>query len=393
MGHDIRVPCDFHRGIKHFSCQGSANFSRQRRKKLRPSSTRISTHLTSHFLVSEAQDPHKDRPAKPQQKKKPDDVESTNERTLTGDEAQSLTKKDGAPKWQRRKETGGDEETEMEGSFAPVDLVFGAPPGDEAGCEPGPKFVTDLLDTLHNVHHAARVHLSDASLKQKRAYDTRCSGEPLVVGQSVWLFSPKCTRGLCPKLQSNWVGACSVVSKLGEVVYRVKWGKRRLVVHRDRLAPYRPKQRLCGQDINPLSPPSPERSQVDPTGSIDCTHVPAPTAPPAVGDAVAGPRPPSAKHHGNGYKESAMRLSRIHHDRPVKPLVEAVSWIEYVMRNKGAGHLRVASHSLTWYQYHCLDVLVFLISILALVFYIIIRTCSFLIRRCCRAPKHKSKSE
>ncbi|KAL6481123.1 hypothetical protein MHYP_G00092030 [Metynnis hypsauchen] len=126
------------------------------------------------------------------------------------------------------------------GSFAPVDLVFGASPGDEAGCEPGPKFVTDLLDTLHNVHHAARVNLSDAGLKQKRAYDTRCSGEPLVVGQSVWLFSPKRTRGLCPKLQSNWVGPCSVLSKLGEVVYRVKWGKRRLVVHRDRLAPYRP---------------------------------------------------------------------------------------------------------------------------------------------------------
>ncbi|KAL6481153.1 hypothetical protein MHYP_G00092330 [Metynnis hypsauchen] len=93
------------------------------------------------------------------------------------------------------------------------------------------------------------------------------------------------------------------------------------------------------------------------------------------------------------YKESAMRRSRIHHDRPVKPLDEAVFWIEYVMRNKGAGHLRVASHSLTWYQYHCLDVLVSLISILALVFYIIIRTCSFLIRRCCRTPKHKSKTE
>ncbi|XP_037387457.1 UDP-glucuronosyltransferase 2A2-like isoform X1 [Pygocentrus nattereri] len=93
------------------------------------------------------------------------------------------------------------------------------------------------------------------------------------------------------------------------------------------------------------------------------------------------------------YKESVMRLSRIHHDRPIQPLDEAVFWIEYVMRNKGAGHLRVASHSLTWYQYHCLDVLVFLISILALVFYIIIRTCSFLIRRCCRTPKHKSKRE
>ncbi len=41
------------------------------------------------------------------------------------------------------------------------------------------------------------------------------------------------------------------------------------------------------------------------------------------------------------YKENAMPLSRIHHDRPIKPLDEAVFWIEFVMRNKGAKHLRV----------------------------------------------------
>ncbi|KAF4113833.1 hypothetical protein G5714_006378 [Onychostoma macrolepis] len=34
------------------------------------------------------------------------------------------------------------------------------------------------------------------------------------------------------------------------------------------------------------------------------------------------------------YKENAMRLSRIHHDRPIKPLDETVFWIEFVMRNK-----------------------------------------------------------
>ncbi|KAI4887101.1 hypothetical protein NFI96_025747 [Prochilodus magdalenae] len=93
------------------------------------------------------------------------------------------------------------------------------------------------------------------------------------------------------------------------------------------------------------------------------------------------------------YKESSMRLSRIHHDRPVKPLDEAVFWMEYVMRNKGAGHLRVAAHNLTWYEYHCLDVLAFLISVLAVVFYILIKTCGFLIRRCCLRSRHKNKSE
>ncbi|KAM6930972.1 UDP-glucuronosyltransferase 2A2-like [Xenentodon cancila] len=48
------------------------------------------------------------------------------------------------------------------------------------------------------------------------------------------------------------------------------------------------------------------------------------------------------------YKENAMWLSRIHHDRPLSPLDEAVFWIEFTMRNKGAKHLRVQAHELTW---------------------------------------------
>uniref|UniRef100_A0A667Y7C4 UDP-glucuronosyltransferase n=1 Tax=Myripristis murdjan TaxID=586833 RepID=A0A667Y7C4_9TELE len=63
------------------------------------------------------------------------------------------------------------------------------------------------------------------------------------------------------------------------------------------------------------------------------------------------------------YKENAMRLSRIHHDRPIKPLDEAVFWVEFTMRNKGAKHLRVQTHELTWYQYHSLDVFAFLLAV------------------------------
>ncbi|XP_066509394.1 UDP-glucuronosyltransferase 2C1-like isoform X2 [Hoplias malabaricus] len=89
------------------------------------------------------------------------------------------------------------------------------------------------------------------------------------------------------------------------------------------------------------------------------------------------------------YKDSALRLSRIHHDRPVKALDEAVFWIEYVMRNKGARHLRVAAHNLTWYQYLCLDVLFFLISVTTLIFVIIMKSCSLCYRKCCRTQTHK----
>ncbi|XP_076867445.1 UDP-glucuronosyltransferase 2C1-like isoform X4 [Brachyhypopomus gauderio] len=93
------------------------------------------------------------------------------------------------------------------------------------------------------------------------------------------------------------------------------------------------------------------------------------------------------------YKESIMRLSRIHHDQPMKPLDQAVFWIEFVMRNKGAKHLRVEAHNLTWYQYHCLDVAAFLLSITAVVMFIFVKTCSWVICKCLRRTTTKNKIE
>ncbi|KAM8760998.1 UDP-glucuronosyltransferase 2C1-like isoform 1-T1 [Acanthopagrus schlegelii] len=94
------------------------------------------------------------------------------------------------------------------------------------------------------------------------------------------------------------------------------------------------------------------------------------------------------------YKENAMRLSSIHHDRPVSPLDESVFWIEFTMRNKGAQHLRVQAHELTWYQYHSLDVLVFLLTMVLLLIIIFIKTCRFCLRVCCgRKGKTKRKAE
>ncbi|XP_068167790.1 UDP-glucuronosyltransferase 2A2-like isoform X2 [Antennarius striatus] len=94
------------------------------------------------------------------------------------------------------------------------------------------------------------------------------------------------------------------------------------------------------------------------------------------------------------YKESVMRLSAIHHDRPVSPLDEAVFWIEFTMRNKGAKHLRVQAHELTWYQYHSLDVLVFLLTVILALILLFIKTCTFCLWRCCgRTGKTKTKTE
>ncbi|KAF0887013.1 UD11 glucuronosyltransferase, partial [Crocuta crocuta] len=82
------------------------------------------------------------------------------------------------------------------------------------------------------------------------------------------------------------------------------------------------------------------------------------------------------------YKQNIMRLSSLHKDRPVEPLDLAVFWVEFVMRHKGAPHLRPAAHDLTWYQYHSLDVIGFLLAIVLGVVFITYKGCAFGCRKC-----------
>uniref|UniRef100_A0A8C5XVI7 glucuronosyltransferase n=1 Tax=Microcebus murinus TaxID=30608 RepID=A0A8C5XVI7_MICMU len=91
------------------------------------------------------------------------------------------------------------------------------------------------------------------------------------------------------------------------------------------------------------------------------------------------------------YKKNIMTLSRIHHDQPMKPLDRAVFWVEFVMRHKGAKHLRVAAHDLTWFQYHSLDVLGFLLACVATAIFVITKCCLFFFRMFATAGKKKKR--
>ncbi|XP_068831297.1 UDP-glucuronosyltransferase 2A2 isoform X1 [Capricornis sumatraensis] len=91
------------------------------------------------------------------------------------------------------------------------------------------------------------------------------------------------------------------------------------------------------------------------------------------------------------YKENAMRLKMIHHDQPVKPLDRAVFWIEFVMRHKGAKHLRPAAHNLTWYQYHSLDVIGFLLACVATAVFLVTKCCLFSCRKFGKTGKKKKR--
>ncbi|XP_053925958.1 UDP-glucuronosyltransferase 1A1 isoform X3 [Cuculus canorus] len=83
------------------------------------------------------------------------------------------------------------------------------------------------------------------------------------------------------------------------------------------------------------------------------------------------------------YKENVQRLSDLHLDRPIHPLDLAVHWVEFVMRHKGAPHLRPAAHDLNWIQYHSLDVIAFLLAVVLLSLFISLKCCLFCCRRCC----------
>ncbi|CAI5669469.1 unnamed protein product [Oreochromis niloticus] len=96
--------------------------------------------------------------------------------------------------------------------------------------DPGLDYLHNLLARLREVHQLTRQALRDAGSWQKRAYDTRCKGEGLSPGQHVWVYSLERKKGLSPKLMSQWVGPCTVLERLSDVVYRVRLFKRNRVV-------------------------------------------------------------------------------------------------------------------------------------------------------------------
>ncbi|KAL0275736.1 UNVERIFIED_CONTAM: hypothetical protein PYX00_003507 [Menopon gallinae] len=78
-----------------------------------------------------------------------------------------------------------------------------------------------------------------------------------------------------------------------------------------------------------------------------------------------------------GYKERMVKYSDLTQDQPQSPLDRAVWWTEYVIRHKGARHLRSPAVDMPWYQYFLLDVFAFLLAVLLIflyIFYIVIRS-------------------
>ncbi|XP_035806218.2 UDP-glucuronosyltransferase 2A2-like [Amphiprion ocellaris] len=92
----------------------------------------------------------------------------------------------------------------------------------------------------------------------------------------------------------------------------------------------------------------------------------------------------------SSYRMNMQRLSRLHRDQPITPMDNALFWIEFVMRHKGAAHLKPASLRMSWYSYHSVDVALFLGGAVLLM----LLSTFFLIRCLCNAMcKPKVKCE
>lgn len=90
-----------------------------------------------------------------------------------------------------------------------------------------------------------------------------------------------------------------------------------------------------------------------------------------------------------GMKDDKMRssLERIHNlytDSQQRPVDTAAWWTEYVCRHKGARILQSAQfEDAPWYQYHHVDIIVFLVVVITALIAIVVLSCSLCCKICC----------
>ncbi|XP_049956948.1 UDP-glycosyltransferase UGT5-like [Schistocerca serialis cubense] len=76
------------------------------------------------------------------------------------------------------------------------------------------------------------------------------------------------------------------------------------------------------------------------------------------------------------YKDNMKRFSAVFREHQERSLDSAVWWIEYVIRHKGAPHLRSAALDLSWWQLLLLDVIAFVVAAASIVVYLLYKaTC------------------
>ncbi|XP_047113034.1 UDP-glycosyltransferase UGT5-like [Schistocerca piceifrons] len=90
------------------------------------------------------------------------------------------------------------------------------------------------------------------------------------------------------------------------------------------------------------------------------------------------------------YRENMERFSAVYREHQETSLDRAVWWIEYVIRHKGAPHMRSAALDLTWWQLLLLDVIAFVVVTASVALYVTYKGVSYVARTLSLSRKLKS---
>lgn len=88
------------------------------------------------------------------------------------------------------------------------------------------------------------------------------------------------------------------------------------------------------------------------------------------------------------YTETVKRISELYRDRPQSARETAVYWVEYVIRHRGAPHLRYQGADQNLLQSTSLDVIGFLVGVVYLVYKL---AAVIFCKLCCRRKKSSTK--
>ncbi|XP_077361855.1 UDP-glucuronosyltransferase 1-2-like [Festucalex cinctus] len=93
----------------------------------------------------------------------------------------------------------------------------------------------------------------------------------------------------------------------------------------------------------------------------------------------------------DSYRRNMRKLSELHRDQPITPMDQAVFWVEYVIRHKGAPHLRTRAYEMPWYAYYNVDVALLLVVVTTMPVFFAVALVRIL---CCKKTrKHKAKQK
>jgi glucuronosyltransferase len=91
------------------------------------------------------------------------------------------------------------------------------------------------------------------------------------------------------------------------------------------------------------------------------------------------------------YRNNAKIISDRFNDRPMTPQESVVYWTEYVVKHKGAAHLRAEARNFNFIESNLIDVYSAFLAIGVLILYVDYLIIKFLVRKCCGKSSKKVK--